>query len=76
MSWSGEFITDSLVTKLECNGLLGSAGSDTRAVTHGQAQDNYNLQILFRPDLGSEFLPEFDIIVLKNYTTFWTDMTV
>ena len=76
MSWLGEFIADSLVTRLECSGLLGSAGPDSQAVTHGQAQDNFSLQITFRPEEGAQLLPEFDIIILKNYTTFWTDITV
>ena len=63
-------------TRLECSGLLGSAGPLTRAVTHTSASQKNVLEIFFQPDLGSEILPRFDIIILQNYSTFWTDISV
>ena len=75
----GEFLVETnseITARLECSGLLGSAGPDTRAVTHSSASQNNLIQILFQPDLGSELMPDFDIIILKDYSTFWTDISV
>ena len=62
--------------KLKCSGLLGSAGPETRAVTHSSSSEKNLLEIFFQPDLGSEVLPIFDIIILQNYSTFWTDISI
>ena len=62
--------------RLECSGLLGSAGPQTQAVTHSSASENNFLEIFFQPDLGSELSPQFDIIILHNYSTFWTDISL
>ena len=64
------------MAKLECSGILGSAGLDTRAVTHSHAGEKHHVQLLFRPEEGAELDPEFDIIVLRNYTTFWAGITI
>ena len=53
---AGEFLVeeDSQTTaRLECSGLLGSAGPETQAVTHRSASEKNVLQIFFLPDLGS-----------------------
>ena len=75
---AGEFLVeeDSQTTaRLECSGLLGSAGPETQAVTHRSASEKNVLQIFFLPDLGSELMPQFDIVILQNYSTFWTDIS-
>ena len=64
------------VAGLECSGILGSAGPDSRAVTHTTAQDRNSVVIHFRMEEGAELQPQFDLIILKNYTTFWTDISV
>ena len=64
------------MARLECSGILGSAGPDTMAVTHSHAGEKHDVQLLFRPEEGAELDPEFDIIVLRNYTTFWAGITI
>lgn len=74
----GEFVIDPVnpVASIECNGKLGSDGPDTKAVTHIDSGDKSVVSIYFRPDEGVEQVPQFDIVILKDYATFWTDLSV
>ena len=73
---SGEFVQDPTdpVAKLECNGALGSDGADTKAVTHVDGGDKKMVNIYFQSDQGAEVVPEFEVIILKNYSTYWTEL--
>ena len=61
---------------LECNGFLGSSGPDTKAVTHTDSSDKLSARIRFLPDEGVQLEPEFEIVILKNFTTFWSEIVV
>ena len=70
----GAFLPTDGVALLECNGLRGSNGPDTKAVTHTDSTDKQSVKIQFVPDDGAEMEPEFKIVILKNFTRFWTDI--
>ena len=72
----GEFLPGENLNVLECTGFLGSRGPDTKAVTHIDATNKLSVTIEFKPDEGALQEPIFEIIVLKNFTTFWTGLTV
>ena len=75
---------------MECNGLLGSAGEDTKvtlvqmhfqfylsetllqAVTHSHGGDKSLVRLVFRPEEGAELEPEFRVIIVRDYSTYWT----
>ena len=77
-------------TRVECNGLLASAGEDTKvnldqmhsqfylsemllqAVTHSHGGDKSLVRLVFRPEEGAELEPEFRVIIVRDYSTYWT----
>eukprot|EP00090_Calanus_glacialis_P018450 TRINITY_DN28632_c0_g1_i1.p1 TRINITY_DN28632_c0_g1~~TRINITY_DN28632_c0_g1_i1.p1 ORF type:complete len:157 (-),score=36.62 TRINITY_DN28632_c0_g1_i1:32-448(-) len=73
---AGEFLPAEGVAVLECNGFLGSSGPDTKAVTHTDSSDKLSARIRFLPDEGVQLEPEFEIVILKNFTTFWSEIVV
>ena len=72
----GVFLPTEEVALLECNGFLGSNGPDTKAVTHIDSTNKQSVKIQFVPDDGAEMEPEFKIVILKNFTMFWSDIEV
>ena len=64
------------VSGLECTGKLGSAGPEYRAVTHVDGGDKTVVRVHFTPDEGVEQEPEFEIIVLKDYSTYWSNLLI
>ena len=78
MTLAGEFVIDPVnpVANVGCNGKLGSDGPETKAVTHIDSGDKSMVSIYFRPDEGVEQVPEFEVVILKDYATFWTDLSI
>ena len=72
----GVFLPTEGVALLECTGFLGSNGPDTKAVTHIDSTNKQSVKIQFVPDDGAEMEPEFKIVILKNFTMFWSDIEV
>ena len=72
----GFFLPGDKVVEVECTGFLGSAGNNTRAVTHADSSNKYSAIIQFQQDEGAILEPEFDIVILRNFTTFWSNIRV
>eukprot|EP00091_Calanus_sinicus_P025376 TRINITY_DN9657_c0_g1_i1.p1 TRINITY_DN9657_c0_g1~~TRINITY_DN9657_c0_g1_i1.p1 ORF type:complete len:152 (-),score=39.32 TRINITY_DN9657_c0_g1_i1:57-512(-) len=75
-SCPGEFKATHGVAVVECTGALGSAGPGTKAVTHTDSSEKEMVEIEFVPEDGDNMEPEFEIVIARNYTTFWTDIIV
>ena len=75
---SGEFLVSpgGPALALACTGLLGSAGADTKAVTHSSAEDKAAVRLVFRPDQATELQPVFSLAIVQQYDTYWTDIEV
>ena len=71
---AGMFLTDDDVAKVECTGFLGSSGPDTKAVSHKDSSNKMSARIQFMLDTGTLVEPNFDVILLKNFSTFCTDI--
>ena len=73
-SCPGEFMATLGVAVVECTGALGlgSAGPGTKAVTHTDSSEKEMVEIEFVPVDGDKMEPEFEIAIVRNYTTFWT----
>ena len=62
--------------KVECTGKFNSDGPDTVAVTHSGPEDKNMVQIVFEQAEGAEQVPEFEVIIVKEYSKYWTDMHI
>ena len=46
------------------------------AVSHSHAGDKSLVRLVFRPELGAELEPEFRVIIVRDYSTYWTGISV
>ena len=73
----GQFVAGQGVALLACTGALGSAGPEYKAVTHTDSSEKQMVEIEFEPENPDhEEEPEFEIVILRNYHTFWTEIIV
>ena len=70
----GTFLPANMTAGMECSGLLGSRGPPHIAVTHTDSSDKQEVELVFQQEEGAQLEPHFDIVVLKNFTTYWTDI--
>ena len=47
-----------------------------QAVTHSHGGDKTLVKLVFRPEEGAELEPEFQVIIVRNYSTYWTGIEV
>jgi len=73
---AGVFLPGEGLVTVECNGFLGSSGPDTTAVTHSHSADKTEVNIRFSPDDGVQQETHFEIVILKNFTTFWSGIVI
>ena len=45
-------------------------------MTHSHGGDKSLVRLVFRPEEGAELEPEFRVIIVKDYFTYWTGITV
>ena len=47
-----------------------------QGVTHSNGGDKNLVRLVFRPEEGAELEPEFQVIIVRNYSTYWTGIKV
>merc|ERR1719234_860273 len=72
----GEFETTEDIVSLSCDGSLGSKGAEFSAVTHSSAGSKCALKIFFTSAEGAQQTPEFIVSIVKDYGTYWTEISV
>ena len=45
-------------------------------MTHSHGGDKSLVRLVFRPEEGAELVPEFQVIIVRNYSTYWTGIKV
>jgi len=75
-SAAGSFHVSGDLRILECTGEKHSLGPQFKAVTHRNPKQKSNVEAVFRKAQNSQAEPEFDVIIVRHYATFWTGIKV
>jgi len=75
-SAAGSFEVSGDLRILECTGESDSLGPEFKAVTHSHPKEKTNVEAVFKKADNSQAEPEFDVIIVRHFDTFWTGIPV